>query len=779
MTTRNNDWKLTNIPSNADLVTTLPPVVATLLAQRGITDPAEIAGFLDPDQYTPAPASDLPDMTAAVETLATGIAREDRILIWGDFDVDGQTATALLLEGLGALGANTAFYIPDRLTESHGVHIPSLASLIATHNPAILLTCDTGITAYEALDYANAQGLLVIVTDHHDLSADGQLPPATANINPKRLPASHPLRTLPGVGVAYKLMEALHAHVQHDPAALPALLDLVALGIVADVAEQRNDTRYLLQKGLHQLRNTLRPGLHALYQIARIQPEHLNSESIGFQLAPRLNAAGRLDDAAQAVRLLTTQSASEATLIASHLEGLNQKRRLLQRDILVAAETVLERQPELLQFQALVIHQPGWHTGLLGLVAGQLAEKYQLPCVLLTSSQDNAEPLARGSARSAQGLHIGDAIADQADLLTAFGGHAGAAGLSLSVEHIDRFRRGLSAALTRQRTTAQPAALTIDLEVTLKEVTPELVEHLDLLAPYGEGNPPVVLMCRDLRLEQSTNLGRDQRHRRLTVSSAEGEHRQVLWWNGMDHRLPDGVFDLAFTAGWNIYQGRREMALTLVAYRVTEAVTPGVAAPPQQFIDWRDQQALSVVERFHQQEPEGVIWAEGYHCARELLRTSPGLRRTELPRNPALLIYTAPPSRAVLNAVLETTQAQRIYLLGAPPPAQQSLEHFLECLAGLCKFTLNKQPDGQIDLARLAGAIGTTNACVLQGLRYLETHQVIALQEQDEQIRIARPAYPAVLQNADDIRAELTLEMREIESYRRAFRRINPKGLVD
>lgn len=777
MTTRNVQWKTKELPPSENLDIELPRIAAILLAQRGFTEQDAVRGFLDPEYYPPAPPGELPDIPLAVQELAQAIRHQKRILIWGDFDVDGQTATALLLDGLGMLGADTAFYIPDRLTESHGIHIPTLSEQIALLAPEILLTCDTGITAHEAIEYAIQQGVSVIVTDHHDLPADGILPAASANINPKRLPVDHPLRTLPGVGVAYKLVEALFAHFQHDSASLNSLLDLVALGIVADVAEQTGDTRYLLQQGLQQLRNTARPGLQALYKVARIQPDALNSESIGFQLAPRLNAVGRLDNASHAVKLLTTHNTGEATLIAAQLEGLNQKRRIMQRDILSAARSILDNQPALLQFNAIVIHQPGWHTGLLGIVAGQLAEQHQRPCILLTSAVEDSE--ARGSARSAPGYDIGAAIAAQAELLTTFGGHAGAAGMALPIENIDRFRRRLSTTLSKQRSGTQPPALTIDLEVALKEITPELVEQIHLLAPFGEGNPPVVLMSQDLRLEHSAVLGRDQLHRRLTVASTDGETRQVLWWNGMDYRLPGGAFDLAFTAGWNIYQGRREMALTLVAYRENESTAPALAPPTRQLVDWRDKQEQLAVSLFKKEEPEGIIWAEGYNCDKQLYATRPGMRRHELAPAPALLIYTTPPSRAVLNWALEATGAERIYLFGAPPPYRQHNTAFLQCLARLCNFTLNHDPTGLVDITRMAGALASTNHCVIQGLRFLAAKGEIDLDERDEEIRITRLGRLSQASNPDDIRIAFAGELQEIESYRRAFRRMKPEALVD
>ena len=322
------------------------PLVAQTLARCGVMTPAAAVAFLDPDTYIPTPPEALPGMARAVSRLWRAIRSGEPICVWGDFDVDGQTATALLAGTLADLGAQVSYHVPVRESASHGVDLPNLKQVIAT-GARLILTCDTGITAHEAAGYARGQGVDMVITDHHELGAS--LPAATAVINPKLLDSrDHPLADLPGVGVAYKLAEALYERARR-PGDAARHLDLVALGIVADLALQRGDTRYLLQRGLAALRTTERPGLVGLMEKAELDPTWLSEEHIGFVLGPRLNAAGRLADANACVDLLTTGDIGRARILAADLEALNARRKLLCNQVEQGAEAQIARDPSLLE----------------------------------------------------------------------------------------------------------------------------------------------------------------------------------------------------------------------------------------------------------------------------------------------------------------------------------------------------------------------------------------------------------------------------------------------
>ncbi|MGW8251876.1 MAG: single-stranded-DNA-specific exonuclease RecJ, partial [Anaerolineales bacterium] len=305
------------------------PIVAQILARRGIQEADTARAFLDASLYSPADPQELPGVAQIAARLQQALQREEMICVWGDFDVDGQTATTLLVSGLRDLGGRVTYHIPVRARESHGISLHVLEGILTQperERPSVLLTCDTGISAHESAAYAQGKGVSVLITDHHDLP--DHLPQAEAIANPKLLPAGHPLVTLPGVGVSYKLMESLYRNAGRS-SDIESYLDLVALGIVADLAILQGDTRYLLQRGLESLRIPHRLGLRALMELIELEPKRLTEEHIAFVLAPRLNALGRLADANPAVEYLTTQDPGHARLFSLELEGLNARRKLL------------------------------------------------------------------------------------------------------------------------------------------------------------------------------------------------------------------------------------------------------------------------------------------------------------------------------------------------------------------------------------------------------------------------------------------------------------------
>ncbi len=353
------------------------PLISEHLTRMGISSPTQARRFLSAADYQPASPSDLPDIDRAVNRLDRAIRAKERILIWGDFDVDGQTSTALLFSALKRRGARVSYHVPNRFREGHGIHLPTLQGKL-DGGIELILTCDTGVAAHEAVDYATRRGVDTVITDHHALPAI--LPAAVAVVNPRRLPAAHPLIELPGVGIAYKLIEALYQGEDSD-----FLLDLVALGIVADVMVQIDDTRYLLQRGLEELRQNRRLGLRALLERAEIQPADLNEGHIGFALAPRLNALGRLDDANPAVELLTTTDWQLARVLANALEGFNARRKFLSEQVYRAALAQIENDPSLLEYAALVLDHSDWPSGVIGIVASRLAEEYHRPAVLIAT----------------------------------------------------------------------------------------------------------------------------------------------------------------------------------------------------------------------------------------------------------------------------------------------------------------------------------------------------------------------------------------------------------
>lgn len=744
-------------------------LIAAILVRRGIREPNAIRAFLDPALYTPALPESLPDLTRASDLLAQIVQREGKILIWGDFDVDGQTATALLVEALRRLGAQVAYYVPSRAAESHGIKAERLQALIAQHQPDLLLTCDTGISEYRALETAKRLGLPVIITDHHELPE--HLPEAQAIVNPKRLPPEHPLRTLPGVGVAFKLIQHLFATFEQTRH-LRSLLDLVALGIVCDVAEQVGDTRYLLQLGMSQLRLAERIGVEALLQAAQLPPEQLTAERVGFTLGPRLNAVGRMGDAMLAVELLTTRERPRALQIAQELERLNAERRLLSRQIEGAAVAILDSDRSLLNEAALVLYHPEWHIGVLGAVANSLAERYARPVVLL----GGAGEIVSGSARAFGGLDIYAALTQTADLLRDFGGHRRAAGLSLHVHNVPALRKRLTRALLDQRPEAiEPLPLAVDALCSLSDLDLTLVTRLNRLSPFGEGNPPVILATPNLHISHAATFGRDNNHLRLVVEDENGVNLPLIVWRGADLPVPEGIFDAAYTLSTDL---RGDLEAVLVALRLHAPITiesdPSESALTWQ--DWRrDLEPMARLETLTAQEPEAQIWAEAYNR-----RDFPHFRRrAELSACHTLIILSAPPDLETLRKALSVTTPQLVHVIGALPPLTR-FEDLLRQLTLALKNALTHF-GGQVSLETLCGALGASPDFVRKALAFLAAEGQISYSEDSAQI--VHIAVPEARQNVNRAESEAALARlqtayEEMEAFRHYFRLMPLKLLL-
>ncbi len=775
------------------------PLVAQLLAQRGIDTPEKAIPFLDPDRYTPAPPSALRGVDEAAMLLHDAIARSQNILVWGDFDVDGQTSTALLVTALRTLAGDehVCFHVPNRFEESHGIRLPKLQQKLAEHHPVdVLLTCDTGIAEAPAIGYARDQGVTVIVTDHHDLSAEfaglrpgvdplwGLSPVdvgvesvrrANAIVNPKFQPEDDPLRTLPGVGVAYKLVQRLY-ELAGRSGEEEEMLDLVALGIVADVAEQINDARYLLQRGLARLRTTKRVGLMALMQISRVDPAKLTAESIGFQLGPRMNALGRLDDATISVELLSTRDPILAGQLANKLERLNQERRVLTSQITRSAEEMIERNPSLLDFNALVLAHPQWHAGVVGIVASRLVERYSKPAILLLTPP--GEP-ARGSARSVAGVDIGASIAACSHLLLTHGGHPGAAGVSLLPENIDAFRRELSRQVELHRDPTVQPGLQIDIEASLGDLSLDLATELARLAPFGQGNPMPRIVTYDVQVVSDRRMGADGSHRKLRIRAANADQseQELVWFGGGDAELPAGALDIVYTLGVNEYRDERSLQLLYVAHRSAQRkvaeLTSGKVRP------------LSVIDLRRIAEPQTHLPADAvwYAEGAQLEITSPGVAyapRTNAPGGVGrpLVLWTLPPSGEVLKWLIESCECNELFLCGRRT-TDDAPAVVVKQVAGMVKYALSR--DAMVDVGRMAARLGQTEAVIRTALLLLESRGTVRLLEwlDGDCAQVAEGEARTQSSESEALWAELEALLAEVRAYRRfvARARIEELGI--
>jgi len=758
---------LIEIPANFQADFGGSSVFNQTLFRRGIQTIQSASGFLNPEFYQPTSPSQLPGLSKSVDRIQEAFSKNEAILVWGDFDVDGQTSTTLLVSALSGHGSKISHYIPNRALESHGVSVDSLKQRISELSPFVLLTCDTGIDAVDSVDYAQSSGVDVIITDHHQLPHN--LPSAYSIINPSMLSEDHPLFNLPGVGVAYKLIESLYSNLNLDP---ERFLDLVALGIVADVARQTDDTRYLLQKGLTLLQNTSRLGLQQLLSIVKIKPEDITEETIGFVIGPRLNALGRLDDANSCVEFFTTTDLSRAAELAQQLESLNSRRQVLTETIFQDSIKMVAEFPEYVQdYPILVLQGPAqWNPGVIGIVASRLVERFHKPVIML--SQEGT--LARGSARSIPGVPISALISESAHLLISYGGHPMAAGVSLALDNVTQFRRNL--AKNYDRIVGGPPAppeVNIDDELPFQIISESFIKDFQRLAPFGAGNPKLMFATRSVHLNTHgvKAIGKDKKHKKITLIDSSGLKQDMLWWNSADIELPDGEFDIAYSLDLKSYKNQIQVQATLRHFREspTEPITIKEEAKID-LLDLRSDPAPHDKISSYISTPGIVIWAESN--SPEGVHT---LSRSELSKSDTLVIWTTPPSREVLTHALNKTKPREIIFFAVDPDIQ-TLRKFITRLHGLIIFLIDSDIRA-FDVLNAAQSLAVTPALIEVGLDWIHLHGDYDLSLFRSEFLIA-PGPRVNLAGFPAIDKKLKFLLKDIAAYRSHFNKAKLDALL-
>jgi single-stranded-DNA-specific exonuclease len=554
----------------------ISPLLAQCLINRGLSEPKLAAQFLQPRLKNLADPFLLPNMAAAVERLLAARQQQELMVIFGDYDVDGVTSTALLTETLGALGWRVEHYLPQRLEEGYGLSREGVERCLQKYPAQLLLAVDCGSTAVEVIAWLRAKSVDVVVLDHHQVSDPA--PTAVALVNPQ---LGGVFRELCSVGLAFKLVHALLKRMRGlglaEAAAvdLRAQLDLAALGTIADLVPLTGENRILVAAGLERLNTTGRPGLIALKSVASIAAV-VGSYEVAFQLGPRLNAAGRLENAQDALRLLLTPDAEEAAALAHRLDQSNRRRQEIERSICDELTALLRPRFDGAKDFVIVEGRAEWHIGVVGIVASRVLQEFYRPTIVLGSDGE----CWRGSGRSIEGFDMAAALRGCADLLLRHGGHAMAAGLSMDAGQISALRQRLNEMARTSLSEAQlRPGLKLDAEAESQGLTLEQVEELARLEPVGQGIPPVRLVWRGLsHARPPLRMGKENQHVKLRVTSG-GPMLEAVWWNCRNAPLPGDRFDLAFTPTVNEYNGRRSVQLKLLDWQPSATVTP--APPPR------------------------------------------------------------------------------------------------------------------------------------------------------------------------------------------------------
>jgi single-stranded-DNA-specific exonuclease len=542
------------------------PITATVLVNRGITTAGQARSFLSPALSDLRPPDRLMDMDAAADRLCHAVRAGEPILVFGDYDADGVTAAALLHGFLSRCGANAGVYLPHRLREGYGLQPEQVRRIARSEACRLIVTVDCGSANHRALAEAEKAGIEVIVTDHHQVS--GPVPIARAVVNPCRPDCPSDLSLLSGVGVAFYLVIALRRRLRESgfwsnrqEPNLRSYCDLVALGTVADMVPLVDENRILVLTGISVLRQGPRPGMARLMTAAGIQPADVDAEALAYRLAPRINAAGRMAHAIAAFRLLSAENEETAGRIAGLLNRLNGRRQEVEANVLSQARRMLDREPALLDRRTIVLSRPDWPEGVLGIVASRLVRQLHRPVVLLSVRNGQG----KGSARSIPGIDLFRALQEIEDDLRRFGGHAMAAGLTLSADRIAALSDRIEAAVSDQAK-GEPfdRSLAIDAEISLSDVSEGLMAELERIGPFGSGNPEPLFMARSVPIVSTAPAGRN--HLKIILRSADrtGAPAIEAIRFGEGSRPPDSpVHRMAFRLRWNRWKGRRRLQMVV------------------------------------------------------------------------------------------------------------------------------------------------------------------------------------------------------------------------
>ena len=528
--------------------------VACLLFQRGIKDESSLKKFLEPSLEDLHDPYLLHDMDKAVDRIRQAIEQGELILVYGDYDADGMTSASIVKESLEQLGAECLVYLPNRFTDGYGPNASVYKYFIGQQGVSLIVTVDNGVAGHEAIDLAQSMGVDVIVTDHHSMPE--VLPDAYAIVHPEHPKANYPFKHLAGCGVAFKLACALLEEVQVE------LLDLVAIGTIADMVSLTDENRIMVQYGLEVLRNTQRLGLQELFEIAGIASSDLTEETVGFQLAPRLNALGRLDDPNPAIDLLTGFDDEEVHEIALMIQEKNEERKEIVQAIYEEAKSLVDPNKSVQ-----VLAKEGWNPGVLGIVAGRLLEELGQTVIVLNIEDGRA----KGSARSIEAVDIFEALDPHRSIFLAFGGHAGAAGMTLEVEQLDALSEILETYVKDKGIAAKgKSRLYLDEELDLESLSLDTVKSFEKLAPFGMDNQKPVFYIRDFQVENARSMGAGDSHLKLKISKGTANFEVVAFGQGAKATefAQTKQLELAVTLSVNQWNGQTTLQLMMVDARV-------------------------------------------------------------------------------------------------------------------------------------------------------------------------------------------------------------------
>lgn len=539
----------------------IPPVILTILNNRGITAENQIKAYFSKSMANIHNPMLMHDMEKAAERIKSAVENKEKIVIYGDYDVDGITSTAVLYLFLTQHGADVSYYIPDRITEGYGMNIMAVNKFIKD-KVDLVITVDCGITAIGEVEFAKLSGLDIIITDHH--TCKEKIPDAYAVVNAKKPDCEYPFKELSGVGVAFKLILAVVMKMGLNTTEyFKKYCDIAAIGTIADVVPLEDENRVIVDKGLEILNNTEREGIKAIFEVSGVLGKPITSSTIAYAVSPRLNAAGRLSNASTAVKLLLESDKNEAYKTASELNEENRRRQLTEQEIFNEAMEMIDRDKDFEKKKVIVLANCDWHNGVIGIVASRIVEKFYKPCILITYDEKG---VGKGSGRSIEQFNLFEALSAVSDDLAEFGGHSAAAGLSINIDKISEFEKNINAYADKvlSREDMVPV-INIDTQITAEDVSLANAQMLAKLEPYGMGNAKPVFSVLGLKVITSQSMGLENKHLRVTLISGNKYINAVGFGMGdyADKFNGGDIVDVAFTMEVNEFQGSKQVQLQL------------------------------------------------------------------------------------------------------------------------------------------------------------------------------------------------------------------------
>ncbi len=753
-------------------------ILANILINRGIDTPLKIKNFLNPLKLSVSSPNAFTDMEKSVERIKKAVETNQNITIYGDFDADGITSTAVLYKTLKEIGANVSFYIPDRDTESHGLNTKALVKIISKNKAKLIITVDCAVSDIAEVNFAKGLGVDVIITDHHE--APEELPPAFAIINPK---AKNSLREdlsveeieylnyLAGVGVAFKFSCALLEEFNKQDF-VNKLLPLVAVGTIADIVPLLGENRTFVSMGLSLIQNGGHIGLNTLLKTAGVEKiEAINSETIAFTVAPRLNAAGRLDSAQKALAILISDDEQEVQESAELLNELNSERQIICDETYKEAVSMIEKAPSDYK-HCISLFNEDWHIGIIGIVASKLIEKYNRPVFMMT--KDSSEPThIRCSCRSVKGINVYEVLEIHSEMFLGFGGHSMAAGFSFDENKIsfEEFKNRLSSTVEEvsQGLDLTPC-LDIDLVLSSDDIKHSLVNEIDKLQPFGAKNPAPVFALKDLKLSQYKMMGQSANHLKMFVTGSNNQVFECVKWNYPDFNLPiNSSLDIAFCPKINHFNGNTTIQLDLKDIQSEYLVQKNDSI---KILDHRKKTGIlsQVIDYINTSKKQIALFIENKKTeeiiSSQLAGKSKIFNRLSIPENAdQVMLFDCPPSREILNKIVLETKANTVHIMNFDSNTL-STDEFIKVFSGMLKYA-DKNKNGLINLDELAKAAKTTNKAIDISLELFSDLTLIDLErinEKQSKIAFKTPIELSKIRQ-HKLYSELNTELSEVEEF--------------